>query len=283
MLAAATTSMINYPQAVLLGVIQGLSEFIPISSTAHLRVIPALLGLTDPGTAYSAVIQLGTLISLLIYFRMDLYTFTVAVIHGLKNGDPWESQDSRMAYFMVIGTIPISIAGLLLSDFISGDARSLYVISGALIGLAVILWFADRFSRKVLTIDDFTWKDSLYIGIAQCFALIPGASRAGTTLTMGLLLGYSRQASMRFSFLISIPAIGLSGFYELFKEREQLASLGFGGLVVGTVVSAFVGYLTIAGLLRYLRTHSTAVFVVYRIALGLGILILLSYQFIKPL
>ncbi|MDH5655353.1 MAG: undecaprenyl-diphosphatase UppP [Spirochaetia bacterium] len=275
--------MIDYPQAVLLGIIQGLAEFIPVSSTAHLRVIPALLSWKDPGAAYSAVIQLGTLISLLIYFRVDLTTFTIAAFRGIIQRKPLETKEARMLYYMALGTVPISLIGLAFSDFIEGDARSLYVIASALIGLAVILWITDTVTKKEKNLDHFTWKHAFWIGIAQCFALIPGASRSGTTLTMGLMLGFSREASMRFSFLLSIPAIGLSGIYELIKEREQLADIGFGGLIAGTLVSAVIGYAAIAGLLRYLRSHSTLPFVLYRMILGVIILILLYKNLLQPL
>jgi undecaprenyl-diphosphatase len=274
--------MIDYKQAVLLGVIQGLTEFIPISSTAHLRVVPALMNEEDPGAAYSAVIQLGTLISLLIYFRADLISFFRASYMGIVRGEPLQSRDSRMLYYMALGTLPISVAGLLFAKFITGEARSLYVISVTLIALAGILWLSDRFSRKVETLERLDWRHALYIGIAQSFALIPGASRAGTTLTMGLMLGYTREAAMRISFLLSIPAIALSGVYELFEERDHLAFLGFEGLLLGTAVSALVGYGTIAGLLRYLRTRSTAIFVIYRIVLGFVILILLDKNLVQP-
>jgi len=275
--------MIDTSQAILLGVLQGLTEFIPISSTAHLRVIPALLHQQDPGAAYSAVIQLGTLISLLIYFREELVRFAMASLKGLLSGKPFENEDAKMLYYMAVGTIPISVIGLLFSDFITGDARSLYVVASALIGLGVILWLTDAFAAKIHPTDNLNWKDALYIGLAQCLALIPGASRAGTTLTMGLLLRYTREASMRISFLLSIPAIALSGLYELFQEREHLSELGLDGLLIGTVVSAVVGYATIAGLLRFLRSHSTVTFALYRVALGALLFFLLHSRIIQPL
>lgn len=268
--------MIGTLEAVFLGIIQGLSEFIPISSTAHLRVIPAFLEMKDPGAAYSAVIQLGTLFSLLLYFRDDLFRFAKSSTTGLFSGRPFEEPDARMAWYLILGTVPISVIGLLFKDFIVGPARSLYVISASLIGLAVLLWLVDRFSNLSKNMEEVTWKTALWVGFAQSLALIPGSSRAGTTLTMGMFLGFTREAAMRFSFLLSIPAIGLSGVYELIQEREHLAALGFEGLFVGTMTAFVVGYLAIAGLLRYLKTHSTLVFVIYRIALGVLILILLQ-------
>lgn len=268
--------MIDLPYAMLLGLVQGLTEFIPISSTAHLRIAAALLNRPDPGAAFSAVIQLGTLASLLVYFRTDLLNFTRAVFTGLWNRRPFDDPDARLAWQLVLGTIPISVAGLLLSDYIKGPFRSLYVIAGALIGLAALLYAADRLAARIKEVPDVTWRDALLIGVAQAVALIPGASRSGTTLTMGLALGYSRYAAMRFSFLLSIPAIGLSGLYELYADRAELAALGFGSLLAGALVAAASGYIAVAGLLRFLRTHSTLSFVLYRVALGVLLIVLLE-------
>lgn len=268
--------MIDLPYAMLLGLVQGLTEFIPISSTAHLRITAALLNRPDPGAAFSAVIQLGTLASLLVYFRTDLINFARAVFTGLWNRKPFDDPNARLAWQLVLGTIPISIAGLLLADYIKGPFRSLYVIAGALIGLAALLYAADRLAARIKEVTDVTWRDALLIGIAQAVALIPGASRSGTTLTMGLALGYSRYAAMRFSFLLSIPAIGLSGLYELYADRAELAALGFGSLFAGALVAAVSGYIAVAGLLRFLRTHSTLSFALYRVALGALLLVLLE-------
>lgn len=275
--------MISYWQAIGLGVIQGLTEFIPVSSTAHLRIVPAFLGWGDPGAAYSAVIQLGTLIALLIFFRKDIWQFTSAALAGLASGKPFEHRDARMAWFMVLGTVPVSVLGLTFSRWITGPARSLYVIAGSLIVLAVLLYAADLISKRTKEVESSTWRDWLWVGLAQSLALIPGASRSGTTLTMGLLLGFTREASMRISFLLSIPAIGLSGGYELIKERHELASLGFGGLIVGTLTAGIVGYATIAFLLQFLRKHSVLVFSLYRAALGLTLLVLLYQGILRAL
>jgi len=275
--------MISNLEAALLGLIQGLTEFIPVSSTAHLRIMPALLGRQDPGAAYSAVIQLGTLLALLVYFRTDLISFTRAALQGIFQGDPFRDRPARMAWYIVLGTVPVSVFGLLFAKFITGEARSLYVISASLILLASLLWLADRFSSRKRDIEDAGWRDFLLVGLAQSLALIPGASRSGTTLTMGLLLGFTRESSMRISFLLSIPAIGLSGFYELFQEREHLAGLGFEGLLTGTLVAALVGYATIAGLLKFLKKHTTLAFVLYRICLGALILGLLRQGVLQAL
>ncbi len=277
--------MIDNQTAVILGLVQGLAEFIPISSTAHLRIIPAFMQLKDPGAAYSAVLQLGTLLSLIVYFRKDLGEFIVATYRSLFPGEgkrldfaqfrDWDL-DARMPYYLIIGTIPVSVFGLVLKDFIVGPFRSLYVISGSLIVLALFLWWADRIGKKERTVSSITMLDAFWIGMAQALALVPGASRSGTTLMMGLFLGLTRQGSMRFSFLLSIPAIGLSGVYELIKDFDELQSLGLEGLLLGTIVAGLSGYIAVAGLLRYLRTHSTFIFVAYRILLGILILVLLG-------
>lgn len=273
--------MITTYQAVVLGVIQGLTEFIPVSSTAHIRIIAVFMDMPDPGAAYSAVIQLGTLLALLIYFYRDLLDFSQAVIRGLVSRKPFADQNARMAYYLVLGTIPVSIFGLVLSDYIKGPFRSLYVIAASLIILAMVLLIADRYAPKKREISDMNWKDALWVGMAQSLALIPGSSRSGTTLTMGLLLGLSRYSAMRFSFLLSIPAIGLSGVYELIKDFHELEHAGLEGLAIGTLVSAIVGYLTVAGLLRFLRSHTTLVFVIYRVVLGLTLIVLLNLTIIE--
>ncbi len=265
--------------ALLLGLIQGLTEFIPVSSTAHLRIAAAFLDRPDPGAAFSAVIQLGSELALLVYFRKDLFNFGREALLGLLSGKPFEHPAARHAWQLVIGTIPVSLAGLLLSDQIHGPFRSLYVVAGGLIVMALLLLIADRLSGKDREI---TFLDAFLIGCAQAIALVPGASRSGSTLMMGLFLGFSRYAAMRFSFLLSIPAIGLSGLYELYSERDSLAAQGYEMLALGCLSAVISSYIAIAGLLHYLRSHSVTVFVVYRIALGLLILALIAGGWLTP-
>jgi undecaprenyl-diphosphatase len=205
--------MIELYQAALLGTIQGLTEFIPISSTAHLRILPAFMDFPDPGAAYTAVLQLGSLAALIYYFWSDIKQFAISSVQGILSGQPFKDQRARMAWFVAAGTIPVSVFGLAFSKFITGPARSLYVVAASLIILAVILYIVDRIAARKKNLEDLSWKDALLIGLAQAMALIPGSSRAGTTLTMGLYLGYTRESAMRFSFLLGIPAIALSGFY----------------------------------------------------------------------
>ena len=270
-------------KAVILGVIQGATEFIPISSTAHLRVIPALLGWKDIGAAYSAVIQIGTLIATLIYFKKDIFSLTNGFLNALKKKDFFSNTESRIFILIILGTIPISVCGLLLKKFIEGDARGLYVISGTLIFFAIILFIAEKVSTKKKDFEQVTIKDGIIIGCAQALALIPGSSRSGVTITAGLFAGLKRDVAARFSFLLSIPAITLSGFYELYKERSVLLNENLLSLTLASIVSGIVGYLSIAFLISYLKTKSNLIFIIYRIILGIIILILLSKGILQNL
>lgn len=270
-------------KAIVLGIIQGSTEFIPISSTAHLRIIPALLGWKDIGAAYTAVIQIGTLIATLIYFKKDISSLTNGFIGALKKKDFLSNYDSRIFILIIIGTIPISVCGLLFKRFIEGEARGLYVISAALILLAIVLYIAEKVSTKKKDFSEITIKDGVIIGLAQALALIPGSSRSGVTITAGLFRNLKRDVAARYSFLLSIPAIGLSGLYELYKERDVLLNENFLSLTVATVVSGVVGYFSIAFLISYLKTKSNLIFIIYRIALGIIILILLSQGVLQNL
>jgi undecaprenyl-diphosphatase len=268
--------MENLIKAIVYGVIQGLTEFIPISSTAHIRVIPALLNWGDPGAAFTAVIQIGTLIATLLYFRQDIFYMVSGFLNALKTRKFFDDPYSRMFILILLGTIPISICGLVLKKFIEGDARGLYVVSASLIGLAIVLLIAEKISLRKKEFTDITVKDGIIIGLAQALALIPGSSRSGVTITAGLFCGLKRDVTARFSFLLSIPAVGLSGLYELYSERNALLNENVISLIIATVVSGIVGYIAIAFLINYLKTRSNLLFIIYRIVLGLIILLLLS-------
>ena len=270
-------------KAIVLGIIQGTTEFIPISSTAHLRIIPALLGWKDIGAAYTAVMQIGTLIATLIYFRKDIFSLTEGFFHAFKKKDFLTNYESRIFILIIIGTIPISVCGLLFKRFIEGEARGLYVISAALILLAIVLYIAEKVSSKKKDLSEITVKDGIVIGCAQALALIPGSSRSGVTITAGLFRGLKRDVAARYSFLLSIPAIALSGLYELYKERHVLLDESLLSLSIATIVSGVVGYLSIAFLINYLKTRSNLIFIIYRIALGILILILLSKGILQNL
>jgi undecaprenyl-diphosphatase len=262
-------------RAIVYGVIQGLTEFIPISSTAHIRVVPALLKWGDPGAAFTAVIQIGTLIATLIYFRQDIFYMILGFMNALKTKIFFEDPYSRLFILIIVGTLPISIFGILFKRFIEGDARGLYVVSSSLIGLAIILFLAEKISSKKKELSEITVKDGLIIGFAQALALIPGSSRSGITITAGLFCGLKRDVTARFSFLLSIPAVALSGVYELYSERQALLNENTLALIIATVVSGIVGYIAIAFLINFLKTRSNLIFVIYRILLGLVILYLL--------
>jgi len=263
-------------QAVLLGLVQGLTEFLPVSSTAHLRIVPALLGWGDPGAAFSAVIQIGTLIAVLAYFRHDIRTISRAMIRREPGG--------RLGWMIVAGTAPIVVVGLLFKTQIETSWRSLTVISAALIGLAALLAVAEWRVRRAAAagqpgreVAQVRWRDAIVVGLAQACALIPGSSRSGVTITGGLFCGLNRAAAARFSFLLSLPAVFAAGVYELIDRRQDLlAAQGqVLNLILATVVAAVSGYLAIKFLLGYLKTHTTWVFIWYRLGLGVILLVLL--------
>ncbi len=271
-------------QAITLGLVQGVTEFLPISSIAHLRVIPALLGWPDPGAAFSAVIQLGTLLAVLVYFGRDIGVMTRAVLRGIFRGRPWERQEARLAWFIALGTLPIGVCGLVFKRYIVGEFRSLYVISASLIALGILLWVAERTATFRRDIGQIGFVDSQVIGLAQAVALIPGSSRSGTTMTAAMFLGLTREAAARFSFILGIPAIGAAGLFELRDLlRHGVGGAGMSTLVIGILTSAVSGYLAIDLLLRYLRTRTTHVFVWYRIGLGLLLLGLLAGGVLGPM
>lgn len=270
-------------EAIVLGLVQGLTEFLPISSTAHLRIVPELLGWQDPGAAYSAVIQLGTVAAVLIYFRRDLVNLTTAFFQGLVRRQPFATLESRLAWFVLVGTLPIGVCGLVFKKYIETSLRSLYIISASLIVLAIILFIVERVASHQRTVADMRWRDGLIIGGWQALALIPGSSRSGTTLTGALSLGLKREDAARYSFLLSIPATSLAGIFELKHLLEADSRPSMMALVTGTLVAFGSGLAAIAWLLRYLRTRSTMIFVVYRVALGLTLIGLLQAGVLQPL
>ena len=269
-------------EAVVLGIVQGLTEFLPISSTAHLRIVPALLGWEDPGAAYSAVIQLGTVVAVLAYFRKDILRLTKAFVQGLKDRKPFGTEDSRLAWYVGLGTIPIAVIGFLFKSAIKTSLRSLYVISASLIILAIVLFIVERVASHKRTISELTLKDGIIIGLWQALALIPGSSRSGTTITGALSLGLRREDAARYSFLLSIPATTLAGLLELKDLIQATERPSAAALIVGTVVSFIAGIGAISGLLRFVKTRSMLVFVIYRIVLGVLLLGLLGAGVLQP-
>jgi undecaprenyl-diphosphatase len=252
----------------LLGLVQGVTEFLPISSTAHLRIVPALLGQPDPGAALTAVLQLGSLAAVIGFFLRDLADMVRAVIDPQRRRSP----EARMLLYLVVGTIPVGVCGLAFRHAIEGPLRSLRVIAAALIVVAVLLAIVDRLTAGRRELSDVRLRDAVLVGAAQALALIPGVSRSGITLVAGMALGLRRDAAARFSFLLSVPAIGAAGVFELPKVLRPDGP-GKAVLIAGLVAAAVSGYLSIAWLLRYLRTRATTPFVVYRIALGILLLV----------
>jgi undecaprenyl-diphosphatase len=264
-------------EAIVLGITQGLTEFLPISSTAHLRIVPALAGWEDPGAAFTAVVQLGTMAAVLLYFRNDLMRIGRAWLRSLRDRRVRGSLDARMGWYIVVGTIPIGIFGLLFRHQIENGARDLYLIGTALIVLGLLLLAAERAASHERPLETITTRDGVLIGLAQALALVPGVSRSGSTLTAGLFLGFDRPAAARFSFLLSVPAVVLSGLFEFASILDgEDTQVGFGALAIATLLAFVVGYASIAFLLRFLARHSTLVFVVYRVALGVLVLSLVS-------
>jgi undecaprenyl-diphosphatase len=257
---------LNILQAAVLGLVQGITEFLPISSTAHLRLVPALLGWPDGGAAFAAVIQLGTLMAVIGYFLRDL----LRMIAAAARPETRKSLDARMLLYIVAGTVPIGVVGLLARHAIEGPLRSILVIAISMIAVGVLMAVVEKTARHERPLDSFTLRDALIVGTAQVLALVPGTSRSGITLVAAMLLGFRRDASARFSFLLSIPAVAAAGVFELPKllhDRE----VGATALATGLLVAAVSGYLSVAWLLRFLRTRTTYGFVVYRVILGLAL------------
>ena len=262
-------------RAVVLGVVQGLTEFLPISSSAHLRIVPAFFGWDDPGAAFTAVVQLGTMAAVLLYFRHDLWRVGTTWLRSLRDRSLRRELDARMGWYIIVGTIPLAFFGIVFKDQIETGARNLWLIGTTLIVLGLLLLWADQVSVRRKSIEDLDARDGIVIGLAQSAALVPGVSRSGSTITAGLFLGYTREAAARYSFLLSVPAVVASGLFEL-KDVGGGGDYGTGALVLATVVAFVVGYASIAWLLRYLVSHSTLVFVIYRVSLGLLVFALLA-------
>lgn len=260
-------------EAIVLGLVQGLTEFLPISSSGHLRIVPALLGWPDPGAGFTAVIQLGTMAAVLIYFRADLWRIAVAWVRELRVPFRRRSQEANLGWFIVLGTIPISIFGFVFKDQIESGARSLYLIGSALILFSFVMMLAERIGTRRRGLAEMNGRDGLFVGMAQALALIPGVSRSGATISAGLFRGFDRVAAARYSFLLSVPAVVLSGLFELRKVGED-GGASVEATAIATLVAFVTGYAAIAWLLRYLGTHTLNVFVVYRIALGVLVLAL---------
>ncbi|KAF0152960.1 MAG: undecaprenyl-diphosphatase [Ignavibacteria bacterium] len=275
----------NLIEAIILGIIQGLTEFLPISSTGHLTVAGKFMNLISEDnpqrwTSFIAVIQLGTLLAVLVYFWRDI----ISIIREFLR-DNWfnrvkfaeQTLHSKMGWYLIIATLPVAIIGFSFKDFIEGIfTKNLFVIAASLIILALILALAEKFSKLNRKSDSLNFIDALVIGLAQAIALIPGSSRSGTTITAGLFLGFNRETAARFSFLLSIPAVAASGLLQFYQATKYISPNGFVVLIISTIVAGIVGYLSIEFLLKYLKTKSMLIFIVYRIIVGVVIIVLIS-------
>jgi undecaprenyl-diphosphatase len=266
----------SWLEAILLGILQGVTEFLPISSSAHLAIAPQLFGLSDPGASFTAVTQIGTEAAVIVFFAKDIWRIASTWVRSLFRPELRGHLDARMGWYIIVGTIPIAIAGVVFESTIQTAFRSLWLIGTTLVVFGLLLGVADRVGRRELPLQRLTLRDGVLYGLAQTLALIPGVSRSGATISMGLFLGYTREAATRYAFLLAIPAVVASGLFQL-PDVSASAEPGMAKTVVATLAAFVVGYVVIGWLLRYLRTHSFLPFVIYRVALGVLVLVLLAF------
>ena len=272
----------NFLEAIILGIVQGLTEFLPVSSSAHVQIASELMqvpGLSDKNsatTAFIATIQLGTEAAVLIYFAKDIARLVKAWFRGMFNSKHRGNADYRMAWLVIIASIPVGLAGYLLREFIQETVRTLWVVAFTMILFAAILYLADRYGRKQKEVADMTFNTALGFGLGQALAVIPGVSRSGASISFGLFAGFNRAAAARFSFLIGIPAVLASGLIEFTDSYQQLDAAALSGTIVATITSFVVGYAVIAGLLKYLNKGSFMPFVIWRLVVGIALLVMLS-------
>lgn len=286
----------NFFQAIFLGLVQALTEYLPVSSSAHIRIIGDLMLGSDPGAAFTAIIQIGTELAVILYFRRDIIRILGAWFGSLfgKEGRDFKSRmgahnpDTQMGWFIILGTMPILIAGLLFKDAIESTLRNLWITVTVLILFGILLWIADARSKQVKTIKEMTWKDALIFGIGQMLALIPGVSRSGGTITFGRAMGYTREAAVRVSFLMAIPAVFGAGILEAVSAVKDVAAgdagmfPGWGATIAATIVAFVVGYVVIIGFLKFVSTFSYKAFAIYRIALAVIVALLLITGVLSP-
>jgi undecaprenyl-diphosphatase len=276
----------NLLDALLLGVVEGLTEFLPVSSTGHLTIVEKLLGLqiNDPGvTAFTALIQVGAIAAVLVYFRRDIATLATAWFRGLAKPAERRRPEYRLAWYVIMGSIPVGIVGFLARDVISGSLRNLWVVTAGLVVWSGVMFLAELFGTKTRGEDDLGWRDALFIGAVQCVSLVPGVSRSGATISAGLFRGLDRITATRLSFFLSIPALVAAGAYEgLTAAADISASVGWAPTAVATVVSFAVAYAAIAWLLRFVASHSITVFIGYRLLLAVALAVALSTNILSP-
>jgi undecaprenyl-diphosphatase len=268
--------VVEWFQAVFLGLLQGLTEFLPISSSAHLRIFPDLFGWKDPGASFTAVIQIGTELAVLLYFRNDIWNITKTWTQSLFKAELRSHVDARMGWYVIIGTIPIGILGILFQDDIKTGARNLWFTGTMLIVMGLVLAYCEKIAKLHRSTSDLQVRDGILCGLAQAAALIPGVSRSGATISMGLALGQQRATATRFAFLMAIPAVVAAGIFQIEDVTDGDSPYTNGQTILATIISFLVGYAAIAWLLRYVSTHTYTPFVVYRVILGAVVLILVA-------
>jgi undecaprenyl-diphosphatase len=268
-------------QAIVLGIVQGLTEFLPVSSTAHLRIVPAFFGWEDPGAAFTAVVQLGTLAAVLLYFRHELWKIAAAWLRSAwaRERRPTD-QDARLGWYIILGTIPIAVLGLAFKNPIEDEFRTLELVGAALILFSFVMLGAEAVSKRNRELTEITRRDGLIIGCFQALALVPGVSRSGATISAGLFLDFDRTAAARYSFLLSVPAVVLSGLFEL-RHVGEGGGASVGATALATLLAFITGYASIAFLLRYLVRHSIGVFAAYRIVVGVIVIVLAATNVIN--
>jgi undecaprenyl-diphosphatase len=276
----------NFLDAIVLGLVQGLTEFLPISSSAHLLILGHFLPFAaDPGAAFTAITQIGTELAVLIYFWKDIVRIVSHFFQALFRRLPWSDPDAKMGWLIIIGSVPIVVLGIVFKHQIETVARNLWLVAGTLIIFGILLGVSDRVGKKTRDLNELTTGRGILFGLAQALALIPGVSRSGGTITAGLLMGFNRSAAARYSFLLALPAVFGSGFYELYssiKDHTLTATVGLPQTITATIVAFIVGFAVIAFLMRWLSTKSFMPFVVYRVALGLLLVLLLGFNVISP-
>lgn len=272
-------------EAILLGIIEGITEFLPVSSTAHLTITEKLLDydINSPDiTAFTAIIQIGAILATLVYFRADIWRIVTGWLKGLVDSSE-RGNDYKFGWAIIIGSLPIGVIGLAFKDFIENDLRSLWLVAGALILWSGVMWLADRAATQDRHEKDITWKDTFIIGLTQCLALVPGVSRSGATMSAGLLRGIDRLAVTRLSFFLSIPALVAAGLLQSVTEADQIsAGVGWTATLVAAVTSFIVAYAAVAWLLRFVSRHDFKAFIIYRLALGGVLVILLASGVLSP-
>jgi undecaprenyl-diphosphatase len=271
----AAPEPVTWFQAIILGIVQGLTEFLPISSSAHVLIVSQFFGWTDPGAAFTAVSQIGTETAVVIYFWQDIWRIAKAWLGQFRHPETRGSPDVRMGWLVIVGSLPIGILGLLFDDQIETVARNLWLVATTLIVFGILLGIADRTARSVKSLDDLSVRDGLFYGIWQALALIPGVSRSGASISGGLFMGYTREAATRYAFLLAIPAVMASGLYKALDIGDDPA-VAWGPTILATLIAFGVGYSVIAWLIRYISTNSYMPFVIYRICMGLFVMLLLG-------